>query len=373
MIELETLEAFDAYVRVRGDLTGVVLQRLDLTGRTAALLSCRLSGAIFLGCQLAPEALKALHGADALVFPILPDVPFKTYRARLYTAEELYDGYDPSEPESYVDTLDARIYEHWEFNGRGADGSVLDTLCRRLHDHAITTALRALLHHRKTVAIVGGHDVGRDTVDYRAVAELTWTLTRRGYFCISGGGPGAMEAANLGAYFANRTGEDLAAAVELMRQAPRHDHPRWLSTAFEVRARYPLTDPETCASAGVPTWLNAHEPPNLFATHIAKYFSNSVREDGLGTVARRGVVFAPGSADTIQEIFRDASQNHFSRAEDAWIPMIFLGEANWTWKRPVFPMLTQLAAGRPYAQGIFVSDDPRACLEIIERFDPDVA
>ena len=367
MIELETVDAFDAHVRAGGDLAQVVLQRLDLSARTAALLSCPLDGAIFIGCTLAPEALKAIHSANALVLPALASLPFRTYRAHLYTPEELYEAFDSSEPESYTDTLDARIFEHWERSGRAAEASILETLCRRLHDHAITDALRALLVGRKTVAIVGGHELPRDRPDYRSVAELAWTLTRRGYFCISGGGPGAMEATNLGAYFATRRATDLGAAIDHLAEAPRHDDTRWLSTAFEVRKHFPLTDPETCASVGVPTWLYGHEKPNPFATHIAKYFSSSVREDGLGTVAQQGIVFAPGSAGTIQEIFEDACRNHYTPEEGRWTPMIFLGEAYWTWKRPVFPMLTQLAAGHPYAQGIHVSDDARDVLEIIER------
>ena len=366
MIELDSLDAFDAHVRAGRDLAQVVLQRLDLTARTAALLSCPVDGAIFLGCRLAPEALKALHSANALVFPALPDLPFKTYRASLYTVDELYEGFDASEPESYVDTLDARIYEHWRNSGRAAEASILETLCRRLHDHAITEGVRSLLTGRKAVAIVGGHELPRDRRDYQVVAELARTLTQRGYFCITGGGPGATEAANLGAYFATRELHDLVAAVEHLSEAPRYEHPRWLSTAFEVRARYPVTDPETIASLGVPTWLYGHEPPNPFATHVAKYFASSIREDGLGTVAKDGVIFAPGSAGTIQEIFQDACQNHYVSADGGWTPMVFFGEAYWTWKRPVFPMLTQLAAGRPYAQGIHLSDDPREILEIIE-------
>ena len=51
-------------------------------------------------------------------------------------------------------------------------------------------------------------------------------------------------------------------------------------------------------SLAVPTWFYGHEPSNLFASHIAKYFSNSIREDTLLAVALYGIVFAPGSAGT---------------------------------------------------------------------------
>ena len=41
----------------------------------------------------------------------------------------------------------------------------------------------------------------------------------------------------------------------------------------------------------IPTWHYGHEPPNPFATDIAKYFKNAIREDILLHVATAGVVF----------------------------------------------------------------------------------
>ena len=78
-------------------------------------------------------------------------------------------------------------------------------------------------------------------------------------------------------------------------------------------------------SLAIPTWVTAGEPISQFASHIAKYFSNSIREDGLLAVATAGIVFAPGGAGTMQEIFQDAAQNAyrvFGRS-----PMAFLDRA----------------------------------------------
>ncbi|MEM7679221.1 MAG: hypothetical protein AAF449_24860, partial [Myxococcota bacterium] len=124
MLALDSLEAFDAHLRAGYDLAQVVLQRLDLLGRTAALLSCSVSGAIFLGCRLAPEALKALHQADALVFPALPDLPFRTYRSELYTPQELHSGGDFAALAPYASTLDARIHKHWRQAGSAPAASI---------------------------------------------------------------------------------------------------------------------------------------------------------------------------------------------------------------------------------------------------------
>ena len=39
----------------------------------------------------------------------------------------------------------------------------------------------------------------------------------------------------------------------------------------------------------IPTWLYGHEPANLFAGRIAKYFSNAIREDMILRLARGGI------------------------------------------------------------------------------------
>ena len=92
----------------------------------------------------------------------------------------------------------------------------------------------------------------------------------------------------------------------------------------------------------MPTWYYGHEPSNQFATHIAKYFANSMREAGLVTVATRGLVFAPGRAGTVQEIFMDATQNYYG-TEGTVSPMVLLGSEYWRDKLPVEWLLRELA------------------------------
>src|SRR5690606_36336748 len=195
---------------------------------------------------------------------------------------------------SYAECLDARIYAHWKATGGAAPASILETLARRLHDHAISDAVEELVEGRHVVAIMGGHSMPRSDASYLAAARIARDLARRGFLMASGGGPGAMEATHVGAWFAkDGTDDDLREAVAALGRAPRYDDALWLSRAFEVRAAHPADPP---ASLGIPTWLYGHEPPNAFASHVAKYFANSVREDGLLTIARHGIVFTPGSA-----------------------------------------------------------------------------
>jgi predicted Rossmann-fold nucleotide-binding protein len=106
----------------------------------------------------------------------------------------------------------------------------------------------------------------------------------------------------------------------------------------------------------VPTWYYGHEPSNQFATHVAKYFANSLREAGLVTIATRGLVFAPGSAGTVQEIFMDATQNFYG-TEGLISPMVLLDSAYWRDTLPVERLLRQLAAKSQVGALVAALDD----------------
>ena len=116
----------------------------------------------------------------------------------------------------------------------------------------------------------------------------------------------------------------------------------WVRAAFEVRERFP-GGPE---SLGIPTWHYGHEPPNAFATAIAKYFRNSTREATLLEVCDAGIVFLQGHGGTVQEIFQDACENYYAD-ESSVAPMVLVGAAYWTEELPAWPLLQRLARGRP--------------------------
>lgn len=379
--EIDSLAEFDAHLATHGDLEQVVFQGVDLTARTQQILGSSLLGSVFLGCDFEDPVLRYLHAQAGLArapiqFPRFPDLVYRVYRNRLYTPEELLGDYVPGRPETYATTLDDLVYQR--FVATREAQPIMDTLAQRMHDHAIDAALHDLLTDgdvpKRVVAIMGGHSMLRGSSEYRAVVEISRELTRRGFFLASGGGPGAMEATNLGAWFATRGDDELSEAIALLSEAAHYDpKERWLDQAFLVRARFPLRDGEesACASLGIPTWLYGHEPPNVFATHIAKYFANSIREEGLLAIAHYGVIFSPGSAGTIQEIFMDACQNHYKSFGTA-SPMVFFGEGYWKWKKPVYPLAAELAAGREYAKYMAISDDPAAVVDAIVRYAEEI-
>ena len=121
-------------------------------------------------------------------------------------------------------------------------------------------------------------------------------------------------------------------------------------------------------SLGVPTRLYGHEPATPFATHIAKYFDNSTREDNIITIAKGGIVYSPGSAGTMQEIFQDAVQNHYLSFGYA-SPMIFLNKEFWTEDMPVYRLMQHLIDKGKYNNLLLsITDSIEEAEEIIEEF-----
>src|SRR4051794_40433932 len=226
-------------------------------------------------------------------------------RHSLYTREELMAGW-PGE------TLDARIEGHVLAHGFRAPPAA-EALAQRLHDHAIDVALSELLCSDPTlrvVGIMGSAATPRTDPWYRRVAELARLLARAGFLVASGGGPGSMEAANLGAVMSGQEDGALDEAIALLGRAPDYsdgNRRAYVEAATVVREQYPSGR----ASLAIPTWFYPGEPVGQFATHIAKYFANSIREDGLLSIAVSGVVFTPGRAGTVQELFQDAAQNAY--------------------------------------------------------------
>ncbi|CAB4706305.1 MAG: Rossmann fold nucleotide-binding protein [Actinobacteria bacterium] len=267
----------------------------------------------------------------------LDDVPVDVRRAGLYTADELYDA------PRYADSLDARVYA-WAEQTRCPD----DALARALHDHAIDQALEAWVAERHLCGVMGGHALERGRRAYADAARLGRLLGERRTVA-TGGGPGAMEAANLGARLAHQPADALADALTRLARVPsfRPSVDAWAAAARQVLGQ--STRPTQ--TLGIPTWHYGHEPPNLFATAIAKYLRNATREAILLEVCDAGIVFLPGAGGTVQEIFQDACENYYAD-ESTTAPMVLVGRSHWTEELPAWPLLQALARGRPMEQHV---------------------
>jgi predicted Rossmann-fold nucleotide-binding protein len=287
----------------------------------------------------------------------LEQVPYDVTRQALYSADELYAGYQPGRETTFATCYDTRTYDHFVDTGKHSS-NVLESLARALHDHGIDMALQAFFKEhdgRRCVGVMGGHATARTDEMYRRVVLLCKELTERGFIMLSGGGPGAMEATHLGAWMAGRNEADVDDAVEMLAKAPSFKDEGWLASSFEVMKKYPLES--NYVSLGIPTYLYGHEPSAPFATHIAKFFENSIREDLILTVAFGGIIYTPGSAGTMQEIFQDAVQNHYESFGFS-SPMIFLGTDFWTNEMPVYPFLQSLVEKGKYKNlNLTLTDD----------------
>ena len=325
----------------------------------------RFSDCCFLGCEI-PTEMEGHIGSTCLVFPRMGRA-YNAFRGRLYNGESLYEGYDPENEETYCSCFDARVYADYKEKGVNCD-DIRETLGRTLHDRAIGDAMREFLSRfdaRQVVAIMGGHAQRRTDASYRRVALIAKALTERGKLMASGGGPGAMEATHFGAWMAGRSMEEFDDALEILSVAPTFRDEGWLRTAFEVRKKYPQVK---YRSLGIPTWFYGHEPATPFATHIAKYFFNSLREDVLLAIAKGGIIYSPGSAGTIQEIFQDAAQNHYETF-GAPSPMIFLDKEFFTKEIPIYPLLEDLLSRGKYKNLLIsVTDDPQEVIDTLMSF-----
>ncbi len=173
-----------------------------------------------------------------------------------------------------------------------------------------------------------------------------------------------MEAGNLGACLAGRPDDELHAAIDDLARFPayRGHEADYVDSARSLAARRPAGAP----SLAVATWRYDGEPISQFATHIAKLFQNSVREDGLLTIANAGVAYFEGSFGTLQEIFQDLAQNG-SAAPAQQAAMVFVDTA--AYGRPGSPFHLARAraahAAAPFDDIISLADSADAVVAAI--------
>ncbi|MBK9475570.1 MAG: LOG family protein [Tetrasphaera sp.] len=342
-----------------GDLRGRRIQGLDLRPVEPLLRAGRdLTGLVVLG-GIVPHGLAVhLQESGALVFPTDTSAPVDPYRARLYRPEELYVGLSSG---GYDVTPDARAY-HWYRDARLAH-DVHVTMLRAIHDDSMSDALDEVLDGARVVGVMGGHALRRGTTEYAAAARLGHELASEGLVVLTGGGPGAMEAANLGAWI--RDPADLAGSLRTLATVPDFgaDPTAWAATALEVRSRlrpryFPVVDDQArVRSLGIPTWFYGHEPPNVFCDGIAKYFSNALREEGLISRCSAGIVVLPGAAGTVQEVFQAVTPMFYADSGAAIPPLVLVGRDHWIRTIPVWKTLESLARGRSMAAQVRLVDD----------------
>lgn len=318
-----------------------VFQGVDFSSETEESWSkYNFEGCWFWGCVL-PEfqSVEDLRKKGAQVNENPPDLPFKPFRGFMYRSAELAKA-------------DAGIYQFYL-----EKKDIRSMMYEAAHDYSMTDALHDYLEGKAVIAFMGGHAMERHSPEYALVTRLAWRLSRAGYVVASGGGPGAMAAANMGAYLANHGEAEVEEALKLVSDRTGNDNFKvsYLNPAPEEAVLARFGEPSHLASLAIPTWRYGHEPSNRFATYYAKYFSNAIREDALIDIAHGGILYFPGSAGTRQEIFQAACFNHYADA-DKVVPMVFFDSKFWS-DPPVYKLFHQLADGRPFQKWLMLSDE----------------
>lgn len=351
--EISDLASLDALLAANVSLRGSRWQGLDLTAHEEALLArADLTGIVVLGGVLTPALELHLRRHGAIIFPVAPDAPVRPYRGSLYTADELYDGLTEH---GYAATTDARAYEWLQDAAVRHDAYV--TVLRAIHDDAMADALVDVVSERRVVGVMGGHALARGTGEFASAARLGFTLAQAGYAVATGGGPGAMEAANLGAWC--RSEDQVGPALDRLATVPHFADGigPWAQVALDVvhDARGTEPAPGPLRSLGIPTWHYGHEPPNVFGDLIAKFFSNALREDLLLHHSSSGLVVLPGAAGTVQEVFQMATRLYYE-VDGRVPPIVLVDRHHWTEHLPVLPLLRALGRDRPMAAAVHLVD-----------------
>jgi predicted Rossmann-fold nucleotide-binding protein len=272
--------------------------------------------------------------------------------SKLYTASDLLDGYKPNDPDGFTASWDFGVFRQYVVDGAETPKSLHIRQRQAEHDAYMAEALKTFLSQDpppKLAGLMGGHGLTRAAPAYQNVARLTKRLAEEGYLVVSGGGPGAMEAAHVGATFA---GEDasLDQALKILSQVPAPPDLTgivtptgeiapgrekdlelvrvWMNAALDAKALAPANPAESLA---IPTWRYGQEPTIPFATHYAKYFQNSIREETLILNSRAGLIYAQGGGGTVREVFEDAERNYYVPDAKSFTPMIFF-DADGFWQ-----------------------------------------
>lgn len=275
--------------------------------------------------------------------------------ASLYTLEQLTSGFDTADYTSVLRTLSFRQYQAY-YPLKVSNASDLPRLRDASdHDANISKFLGEYLQATglRPVGVMGGHSVSRAEPAYRTIALLTRELTRAGFLVVTGGGPGIMEAAHVGAYFAFSPSAEFTVALDSLAASRHPAIPKpslgakllnddgtlttdgdptyarglfeWYLDAEQVRQSCSTQPPPSLA---VSTWEYGEEPVMSFATSYAAYFQNSIREASLVREARAGIVYAKGGGGTIREIFQDVEENYYVTKTESFTPMVFCDPSN---------------------------------------------
>jgi len=317
-------DEFVSFVKANGasaSLFGYIFLAVDLRYVDPHLLeTLDVKGAYFLGCQFhISTSIGSLIAAGAKVVQNPKNLPFKPFRSTMYRTDELQRN-------------DIPIFD---FSKNDSALNIITKNYMATHDENVVQHLLRFKEGKRLVGVMGGHAALRGSKVFYQTMVLSRTLAQLGFYIVTGGGPGLMEAANLGAYLADKSDLEFEDAYKMLQVGDdlcntsnpegqcQHEYEN-SAGADAVIAKYGM--PLDQRSLGVATWVYGHEPFNRFCAWDAKLFSNAIREDILLAVLNNGVIIGDGAAGTRQEMWQDQTASSYADEKQVFSrPQIYLG------------------------------------------------
>lgn len=365
--EIRSLYYLEEYLETHDKLENLVFKNLDLRKLTRKLFNYEIVECLFIGCRIDKDLLEKLVLTNNHILASM-HLPFELFPRKLYTIDDLYDKFDYKIPNSYKNSTDYEIYSHFTDHKNKYNLSTFLQVTEHIHDASIKIALNEYVRDfgdsKKIVGVMGGHKEPRSSDGFKQISILSKKLTEEGYMMVSGGGPGMMEATHLGAFFGCRPEKEMFEAINHLAKADYYTDEYWLVRSYEILEEYtPLCRQ---VSVGIPTWVHGHEPPNPFPAKIAKFFQASTRQDILIEITKGGIIFSPGSAGTLREVFQTVEQNHYNLWDNKY-PMVFYDKKYWENTFDIFGFLNRSSEkGLLKNLELLISDDIQEICDFIK-------
>jgi predicted Rossmann-fold nucleotide-binding protein len=346
--DLHEIETYEEFILKTKDiapshlfLDGWVFQGVDFSKESTERWNYySLKGASFFGCTF-PDGVthRDIRDRGGHLWREPSNMPFKAFRPFMYTQKEIIDH-------------DAVINDHYNKHR-----DIATKLAQSIHDFSMVDALHDYLEGKTPVGFMGGHKTPRSSPEYKATVRLARRVTQAGFLVVTGGGAGSMEAANLGAYLANKTDVQVEEALKIIEAGNEgFEGVEWLNPTPADNVVKALGAVTFMPSLGIPTFRYNQEPPNRFATYHAKFFQNALREDGLLAICTGGIIYVKGGPGTRQEIFQAACHNSEIRDERETRPMVFTDVSYWK-TTGVLDVLEKTSKDLPFYKLLLCSDN----------------
>ena len=364
--EINTIEKLINYININKTLENTIIYDLDLLRQKKIIIGIKVDFACFFGCKMDSTLIKYINNNKGSIYPSITGIlPLNIYRSQLYTSNELLSGYYNSLPNISLEDVVFDWYDKYKKSDE--DQNLLSQIAMNTHDAFIDDALISLIKtigKEKIISVMGGHSNKRNSIEYKTLVKTCRLLTFNGFICMSGGSSGMMEAVHLGALLAYYPEESVDDAITILSEELNYkDLVKYYNPAVKVLNKYPMPK-DKVLSIAIPTYYY-YEPTAIFASHIAQYFNNPIREYNLLNFAYGGVLISPGSAGTITEIFiNHANQHYKSLGYNA--PFVFQNCYWWETKIPVYPLITQIANTENYKSRLFLVETPE---EVLNSFN----